>query len=59
MAKDKQACDEVYREIKSSVEGGFEYLIQKRKEDPYKDLLPRVVYEFSRGEQRQAPSFEP
>jgi len=45
-------------QVKGEVEGGIAYLLQQRERDPYRDFLPRTVYEASWGG-RQAPSFEP
>lgn len=53
---DRAVTDELYRKVKMDVESGLEYLLQKRKEDPYKDFFPRVVHEAAN--KRQAPSFD-
>jgi hypothetical protein len=58
-ADDRAACDALYAGIKADVEGGIAYLLRKRGTDPYRDLLPRLVYEASRGGRKQAPTFEP
>lgn len=59
LAQDREACQQLYQEVKGRVEGGIGYLLRKRETDPYRDLLPRVAYEASWGWQRRAPSFEP
>lgn len=46
-------------QVRGEVEAGLAYLLEKRGEDPYRDLLPRLLYEASWGGGRQAPSFEP
>eukprot|EP00798_Chlamydomonas_sp_ICE-L_P020293 gene20293-27050_t len=56
MLKDKDAAQAAYMGIKAQVEGGLAYLLEKREEDPYKDLAARLLYEATRGE--QAPTFE-
>ena len=54
--QDREACDELYRTTKRSVEGGLAYLLEQRKRDPYGEFLPRSLYEAAyRG--RQAPTF--
>ncbi|CAM6104063.1 unnamed protein product [Calypogeia fissa] len=52
---DRAVTDKLYRKVLKDVETGLEYIIQKREEDPYKDFLPRVVYEAAN--KRQAPTF--
>jgi hypothetical protein len=48
----------LYAHIKGEVETGIEYLLDKRQQDPYGDLLPRVLYERSPGAGlRRAPFF--
>jgi hypothetical protein len=59
LAADRAACQEVYRGAKAAVEGGLGYLLRRRESDPYRELLPRLLYEASWGGKRQAPSFEP
>lgn len=57
--KDKEKTMELYQHVKSEVADGLQYLLTKREEDPYKELLPRILYEASWGDDRQAPTFEP
>eukprot|EP01024_Parvocaulis_polyphysoides_P065418 TRINITY_DN7633_c0_g1_i2.p2 TRINITY_DN7633_c0_g1~~TRINITY_DN7633_c0_g1_i2.p2 ORF type:complete len:194 (+),score=16.15 TRINITY_DN7633_c0_g1_i2:83-583(+) len=57
--KDKEKCQLIYSEVKNSVQDGMDYLLLKRKEDPYTDPLPRWIYEGSRNFQQQAPTFTP
>ena len=44
-------------QVKSEVESGISYLLQKRKTDRYRHFLPRILYETASGG-RQAPTFE-
>ncbi|KAL0324334.1 UNVERIFIED_CONTAM: Acyltransferase-like protein, chloroplastic [Sesamum calycinum] len=44
MLKDREAARKVYLQIKSGVETNMSYLLQKRKEDPYRGVLDRTVY---------------
>jgi hypothetical protein len=49
----------MYGHVKSEVEEGLGYLLRMREQDPYKDFLPRMVYEASWGGKKRAPSFKP
>ena len=54
--QDRERCDELYRQVRTSVEDGLAYLLEQRERDPYGELLPRALYEGAyRG--RQAPTF--
>jgi len=55
LVNDKEKCEEIYQEAKQGVEDGIMYLKQKRSQDPYKDLIPRVLYEQNTS--RKAPTF--
>ena len=55
-AKDREKCDAVYKEVKTSVEDGLVYLLKKREADPFKDFPGRFAYE-SLFQGRQAPTF--
>lgn len=59
MAKDRQACEEVYAQIRGQVEGGLTYLLHMRGADPWGALVPRYLYEHPPlgGRPRRAPSF--
>ena len=45
------------QQVKGSVESGIEYLLQKREADPYREPLPRWLYEAASGG-KQAPTFQ-
>lgn len=51
---DREACEQIYRDVKKSVEDGIEYLLEKRNTDPYSDFGTRLAYESFRG---TAPTF--
>jgi pimeloyl-ACP methyl ester carboxylesterase len=53
---DRVRVEELYNEVKGQVQGGLDYLLSKRKEDPYEDFGKRVVYEATRMG-KQAPTF--
>lgn len=55
----REACEVLYGRVRGEVEGGIEYLLEKRKSDPYADLAPRLLYEGISGGKKQAPTFTP
>lgn len=59
MAKDKAACEELYQGFRGKVQGGMEWLLERRENDPYKDFVKRMMYENAPllGP-RQAPTFK-
>lgn len=57
--QDKEKAHSLYLHIKAKVEEAMSYLQEKRKEDPYRQILPRVLYEATWDFKRQAPTFEP
>ena len=57
MYHDKAAIAATYTEIRSGVEGCIQYGLENRERDPYKQLLPRLIHETTRG--TQAPTFDP
>eukprot|EP00232_Nephroselmis_pyriformis_P021879 CAMPEP_0182856028 /NCGR_PEP_ID=MMETSP0034_2-20130328/2193_1 /TAXON_ID=156128 /ORGANISM="Nephroselmis pyriformis, Strain CCMP717" /LENGTH=728 /DNA_ID=CAMNT_0024987063 /DNA_START=30 /DNA_END=2216 /DNA_ORIENTATION=- len=56
--EDPARVDALYKEVKGSLEGGIDYLLRKRKDDPYGDFLMRMLYESTWGGE-QAPTFKP
>eukprot|EP01025_Chloroclados_australasicus_P061191 TRINITY_DN79_c1_g1_i2.p1 TRINITY_DN79_c1_g1~~TRINITY_DN79_c1_g1_i2.p1 ORF type:complete len:359 (+),score=16.09 TRINITY_DN79_c1_g1_i2:1040-2116(+) len=56
---DESLCGQISNEIKNSILHGFEYLSLKQHEDPYRDLLTRLLYEFGYSYAQQAPTFDP
>lgn len=59
MLKDKERASELYLQIKSEVEANISYLLEKRKEDPYRGILDRTVYRSLYASMDQVPAFEP
>ncbi|CAL9248535.1 unnamed protein product [Arabidopsis halleri] len=47
--KDKEKAQELYLQVKSEVEQCVAYLKVKRESDPYRHLLPRMLYQASHG----------
>ena len=56
-ANDRGTCNETYKTVKREVESSLSYLVKMREVDPYKDLVPRMIYENLSKE--QAPTFRP
>ncbi|CAK9204037.1 unnamed protein product [Sphagnum troendelagicum] len=55
----KDEADRLYHHVKREVENGLAYLQEKRKEDPYREFVPRVLYESISGMKNKAPTFTP
>ncbi|KAG7558865.1 Diacylglycerol acyltransferase [Arabidopsis thaliana x Arabidopsis arenosa] len=56
--KDKEKAQEVYLQAKSEVEECIAYLKMKRESDPYRHLLPRMLYQASHGWSSEIPTFD-
>ncbi|XP_073303171.1 phytyl ester synthase 1, chloroplastic-like isoform X1 [Primulina huaijiensis] len=59
MLKDKERARELYLQIKSEIEANITYLLEKRKEDPYRGIFDRTMYRALYAYMDQVPSFEP
>ncbi|CAM6030464.1 unnamed protein product [Sphagnum balticum] len=57
--QEKDEADRLYHHVKREVENGLAYLQEKRKEDPYREFVPRVLYESISGMKNKAPTFTP
>jgi hypothetical protein len=47
----KKECKVAYEAVKKQVESGVEFLLEFRKNDPYRDFIPRVLREITSGQQ--------
>ena len=47
------------RQVQAELEESLRYLLTKRKDDPYREVLPRLAVEASWGWERQVPTFRP
>ncbi|XP_044500993.1 acyltransferase-like protein At3g26840, chloroplastic isoform X2 [Mangifera indica] len=56
--RDRKKCHELYLEVKSEVENCLSYLKEKRESDPYRNLLPRLIYQATHGFTSEVPTFE-
>lgn len=57
--KDKDNANKLYLEIQSEIEQSIAYLIKKREEDPYRNLIDRTVYRALYSPLNEVPTFEP
>ncbi|KAF7819368.1 acyltransferase-like protein [Senna tora] len=56
--KDKEKSQEVYLQVKSEVERCMAYLKEKRESDPYRNIVPRLLYQATHGFSSEVPTFE-
>ncbi|CAN8272121.1 unnamed protein product [Cochlearia groenlandica] len=54
---DKEKAHEVYLEVKTEVERCMDYLKVKREDDPYRNIVHRLIYHLSHGLSSQIPTF--
>lgn len=57
MLNDKHNANQLYLQIKSEVEHNINYLIKKREEDPYRNIVDRVMYRAIHPS--DTPAFKP
>ncbi|KAL6601776.1 hypothetical protein ACP70R_044996 [Stipagrostis hirtigluma subsp. patula] len=57
--RDKEKAQRLYLQVKSEVENCINYLKEKREEDPYRSILPRLLYQAVHGPNAEVPTFEP
>ncbi|XP_075493539.1 phytyl ester synthase 2, chloroplastic-like [Primulina tabacum] len=55
--KNKEKCDMLYLEVKKDVEKCIGYLQEKRKNDPYRNILARLAYQAVHGFDSEIPTF--
>ncbi|KAJ6844759.1 acyltransferase-like protein, chloroplastic isoform X1 [Iris pallida] len=56
--RDKERAQQLYLHVKSEVENCIAYLKKKREKDPYRNILPRLLYQATRGFSAEVPTFE-
>ncbi|TYI63169.1 hypothetical protein E1A91_D09G001100v1 [Gossypium mustelinum] len=56
--RNRERAHEVYLHVKTEVEKCIAYLKEKREEDPYRNLMTRLVYQATHGFEAQVPTFE-
>ncbi|PKA55273.1 Acyltransferase-like protein [Apostasia shenzhenica] len=58
LSQDREKAHKMYMHIKSEVEHCISYLKVKREHDPFRHILPRLLYQASRGFTGEVPTFE-
>ncbi|XP_040933500.1 acyltransferase-like protein At3g26840, chloroplastic isoform X2 [Gossypium hirsutum] len=56
--RNRERAHEVYLHVKTEVEKCIAYLKEKREEDPYRNLMTRLVYQAMHGFKAPVPTFE-
>ncbi|XP_028770773.1 acyltransferase-like protein At1g54570, chloroplastic isoform X2 [Neltuma alba] len=57
MLEDKHNANQLYLQIKSQVQHNINYLIKKREEDPYRNIVDRIMYRAIYSS--DTPAFKP
>lgn len=57
--RERDKAHDLYMEVKSEVENCLCYLKEKRKDDPYRSIISRLLYQLRHGPKTQIPTFEP
>jgi hypothetical protein len=57
--RDKEEAHQLYLQVKFEVESCINYLKEKRENDPYRSILPRLLYKAVHGPNAEIPTFEP
>ncbi|KAL0649570.1 hypothetical protein Bca4012_092261 [Brassica carinata] len=55
--RDREKAKEVFAEVKKEVERCIKFVKQRREEDLYRPLLPRLHYHLKHGLLTQVPTF--
>lgn len=58
MLKDREKARELYLQIKAEVQNSMNYLLKKREEDPYRNIIDRTVYKAFSSTFDEVPTFE-
>lgn len=56
--RDRENAHELYLQVKGEVENCLAYLTNKRENDPYRQLWPRLAYQVKHGFTSEVPTFE-
>ncbi|XAR52043.1 Diacylglycerol O-acyltransferase [Bertholletia excelsa] len=56
--RNREEAHKLYLEVKSQVEDCMAYLRERRENDPYRNILPRLMYRAMHGFNCKVPTFE-
>lgn len=56
--KSREKAHELYLEVKSEVERCIHFLKEKRENDPYRNIMARIVYQATHGFESEVPTFD-
>ncbi|KAK4845152.1 hypothetical protein QYF36_001588 [Acer negundo] len=56
--RDKEKAHELYLQVQAEVEKCLAFLKEKRENDPYRNIFPRLVYQATHGFTSEVPTFE-
>ncbi|KAI3761877.1 hypothetical protein L1987_52299 [Smallanthus sonchifolius] len=56
--RSRERAQQVYTEVKEEVEKCLNYCKTKRENDPYRNILSRLMYQATHGLESQAPTFD-
>jgi len=56
--RDRDRAQQLYMHVKGEVENCIAYLKEKREKDPYRNLIPRLLYQATQGFDAEIPTFE-
>ncbi|XP_065851991.1 phytyl ester synthase 1, chloroplastic-like [Euphorbia lathyris] len=59
LLQQKGEANEIYMQVKSQVRRNMDYLLKKRKNDPYRGILDRTLYRALYSPLSDIPSFDP
>ncbi|KAI3768819.1 hypothetical protein L2E82_19654 [Cichorium intybus] len=58
LGRNREKAQQVYIEVKREVEKCIEYCKRKREYDPYRNIIPRFMYQATHGLESQVPTFD-
>lgn len=56
--RNREKAHELYIEVKGEVEKCLNYCKTKRENDPYRNIIPRLMYQATHGLESQVPTFD-
>ncbi|GLT95241.1 hypothetical protein SLE2022_129340 [Rubroshorea leprosula] len=59
LLKDKETANQLYLHVQSEIGANISYLLKKREEDPYRNIVDRIMYRAFNDPSHQVPAFDP